>query len=137
MLARRPFADMETLRGAADEVWSQLSSADYLEAFAQHPQIGAELASLREKFASTSTWASGEQAGLRSADESTILALRDENLAYLRRFGHIFIVCASGKSAPEMLSLLRARLNNSAADELVIAAHEQSKITKLRLEKLA
>jgi 2-oxo-4-hydroxy-4-carboxy-5-ureidoimidazoline decarboxylase len=137
MLARRPFASTHDLLRAADEVWALLDRASYLEAFSHHPKIGEDLSALRAKFGSTASWANQEQAGLRSADERTLLALRDENQAYLARFGFIFIVCATGKSASEMLELLRARMNNEPAFELAIAAREQGKITKLRLEKLA
>ena len=136
MLARRPFSSQSELLRAADAVWSQLDKSDYLEAFAHHPRIGEDLAALRAKFASTAGWAHQEQAGVRAADERTLLALRDDNQAYFDRFGYIFIVCATGKSAPEMLELLRARLHNEPAFELSIAAAEQAKITRLRLEKL-
>lgn len=137
MLARLPFASTAALHEAADEIWSTLANADYLEAFAHHPQIGESLDSLRAKFATTASWSHGEQAAVTHADDATLLALRKENAAYLQRFGHIFIVCATGKSAAEMLSLLRARSGNDAAQELIIAAAEQAKITHLRLEKLA
>lgn len=137
MLARRPFDSLGALHAAADAVWAEMTRDDYLEAFAHHPQIGENLAALREKFASTASWATSEQAGTAGANEDTLLALRDGNAAYHARFGYSFIVCATGKSAEEMLSLLRARLGNTPEHELGIAAAEQSKITHLRLEKLA
>ncbi|HEY6879206.1 MAG TPA: 2-oxo-4-hydroxy-4-carboxy-5-ureidoimidazoline decarboxylase [Polyangiales bacterium] len=137
MLARRPFSSAPALHQAADEVWSALDTADYLEAFAHHPQIGESLDALRAKFAATASWSQGEQTAVAHADDATLLALREENAAYRRRFGHIFIVCATGKSAAEMLALLRGRIHNEAAQELAIAAAEQAKITHLRLEKLA
>jgi 2-oxo-4-hydroxy-4-carboxy-5-ureidoimidazoline decarboxylase len=137
MLSRRPFRSHEALLEAADEVWQGLERDDYLEAFSHHPQIGAELATLRARFAATAGWALDEQASVQCADEQTLLSLRDENQRYLARFGYLFIVCASGKSASEMLALLRARLANTPAQELPVAAREQAKITRLRLQKLA
>jgi 2-oxo-4-hydroxy-4-carboxy-5-ureidoimidazoline decarboxylase len=137
MLEHRPFASTPALLALADRVWSGLEREDFLEAFSHHPQIGADLAELQKKFASTSAWSASEQAGTGSAERATLEALRDENRAYLERFGYIFIVCATGKSAAEMLALLRARLPNDFATELKIAAAESAKITKLRLEKLS
>jgi 2-oxo-4-hydroxy-4-carboxy-5-ureidoimidazoline decarboxylase len=108
-----------------------------IEALAHHPRIGADLDELRKKYASTADWASGEQAGAASASEATLRALQAGNIAYEARFGHLFVVCATGKSASEMLALLEARLHNDAQTELRIAAAEQAKITRIRLEKLA
>ena len=136
MLERRPFGGNDALMRAADEVWASMEEGDLLEAFAHHPRIGADMDELKKRFASTSAWASGEQAAARGASEETLRALRDGNLAYEARFDFIFIVCATGKSAEEMLALLRARLDNERADELRIAAGEQAKITRLRLTKL-
>jgi 2-oxo-4-hydroxy-4-carboxy-5-ureidoimidazoline decarboxylase len=137
MHAQRPFASRAALLAAADAVWTGLTEADYLEAFAHHPRIGEDLAALRARFPDTAGWASAEQAGASAADEPTLLALRDENRAYFERFGFIFIVCASGKSARELLASLRDRLGNERPHELAIAATEQAKITRLRLEKLS
>jgi 2-oxo-4-hydroxy-4-carboxy-5-ureidoimidazoline decarboxylase len=137
MLAERPYANTAAMLESADRNWSELGRDDYLEAFSHHPPIGADLAELERKFASTSAWAASEQAGAGAADPATLEALRDGNRAYLERFGYIFIVCATGKSASEMLELLRARLTNDPTTELTIAAAEQAKITKLRLEKLS
>jgi 2-oxo-4-hydroxy-4-carboxy-5-ureidoimidazoline decarboxylase len=135
MLMRRPFKGEKDLFAAADQVWRKLSKADYLEAFAHHPRIGGKDA-LREKFAATRAWAQGEQAGAKAASEATIEALAAGNAQYERRFGYIFIVCATGKSADEMLALLQARLPNSPDQELALAAGEQAKITAIRLKKL-
>lgn len=137
MLARRPFGDDEAVLRAADEVWATMEREDILEAFAHHPRIGANLDELRKRFASTSTWSSSEQAGVQAASEETLSALRDGNVAYEARFGHIFIVCATGKSAAEMLALLRERMPNDPAHELRVAAAEQAKITIIRLNKLS
>jgi 2-oxo-4-hydroxy-4-carboxy-5-ureidoimidazoline decarboxylase len=137
MLARRPFGSDEPLRRAADEVWASMEREDVLEAFSHHPRIGANMDELRMRFAATSAWSAGEQAAVSHADEATLASLRDGNLEYEARFGHIFIVCATGKSAAEMLALLRERMPNERDEELRIAAGEQAKITKVRLAKLA
>lgn len=134
MLERRPFASPEALFAAADQVWQTCQREDFLEAFRHHPKIG-DLEGLRQKFARTAAWASGEQAGVQQADESVLLGLAEGNAAYEARFGYIFIVCATGKRAEEMLALLRARLPSSPEEELHIAAGEQAKITRIRLEK--
>ncbi|MBI3553051.1 MAG: 2-oxo-4-hydroxy-4-carboxy-5-ureidoimidazoline decarboxylase [Elusimicrobia bacterium] len=135
MLMRRPFKTETDLFAAADEIWQRLSKADFLEAFARHPRIGGKDA-LRAKFAATLGWAQGEQAGAREASEEVLEALSQGNAQYEKRFGYIFIVCATGKSAAEMLALLHARLPHSPDKELAIAAGEQAKITALRLKKL-
>jgi 2-oxo-4-hydroxy-4-carboxy-5-ureidoimidazoline decarboxylase len=137
MLARRPFESLQSLYAAAETVWADLDRADYLEAFAAHPRIGADLAALKARFATTAAWSQAEQAAVAAADAGTLEALRAANVAYADRFGFIFIVCATGKSAQEMLSLLQARLHNEPDAELRVAAAEQAKITRLRLEKLA
>lgn len=136
MLQRRPFASTEALLEAADQAWDELGANDYLEAFTHHPRIGADLAALRARFAGTADLSRAEQAGVAAADDEVLEALRVANEAYLARFGYIFIVCATGKTAAEMLALLRARLANAPADELAVAAAEQAKITKLRLQKV-
>jgi len=127
----------EALFERSDQLWAALDRADYLEAFSHHPQIGADPEQLRARFASISDWSSHEQAGMSAADEETIQRLARGNAAYLERFAYIFIVCATGKSAAEMLALLEARLPNEPDEELRIAAGEQAKITRLRLEKLS
>lgn len=135
MLAARPFADLEALHAAAGRAAEALGREDWLEAFAHHPRIG-DVEALRSRFASTAAWAGAEQAGAAGAADATLRALADGNAAYEARFGYIFIVCATDKSADEMLALLRARLGNEPAAELAIAAGEQRRITRLRLEKL-
>ena len=136
MAAAFPVADAATLMDSAKTKWNSLHEADWREAFTHHPKIGGDVAALREKFASTSTWAEGEQASVKQASQATLEALAAGNDEYERKFGYIFIVCATGKSADEMLDFLRARLDNKPEDELLIAAGEQDKITRLRLEKL-
>lgn len=135
MCAARPFASAAALEEAAERVWWELGPADWREAFTHHPRIG-DMSALREKFAATAGWASNEQSGAAAASERTLAALAEGNRAYEERFGYIFIVCATGKSADEMLALLSARLGNDTQAELRNAAAEQAKITRLRLAKL-
>jgi 2-oxo-4-hydroxy-4-carboxy-5-ureidoimidazoline decarboxylase len=136
MLRARPFDSPRALLSLAGEAWNRLEARDFLEAFSHHPEIGADLAELQKKFASTAELSLGEQTGASGASEETLLALRAGNRAYRERFGYSFIVCATGKSALQMLALLEQRLPNPADTELDIAAAEQAKITRLRLEKL-
>lgn len=119
----------------ADDVFDGLSDDDWKEAFAFHPQIG-DAESLRMRFAGNKEWSGAEQSGMSQADEQTIQDLAVGNQKYEKRFGYIFIICASGKSASEMLSLLNERLGNETGDELTIAANEQRKISHLRIDKL-
>jgi 2-oxo-4-hydroxy-4-carboxy-5-ureidoimidazoline decarboxylase len=133
--AQFPFASVAALCEAAERTWHNLSETDWREAFAHHPKIG-DVSALKEKFASTATWAAGEQGAVRQASDATLAALAAGNAAYERKFGYIFIVCATGKSADEMLALLQARLPNEPSQEIRIAMGEQAKITRLRLLKL-
>lgn len=135
MTEARPFADENELYEKADAIWFSLSQQDWIEAFRHHPKIG-DVDRLREKFAATANWASGEQSGVSQADEETLAALAEGNNMYDEKFGFIFIVCATGKTADEMLDILQDRLQNDADVELRIAAGEQAKITKIRLDKL-
>ena len=129
--------DDQSLFERSDHIWKQMDQEDYLEAFSHHPQIGADPEQIRRRFKSTQSWSSEEQSGMNEADEGIIQRLAQGNREYLERFGYIFIVCATGKSAVEMLDLLEARLPNAPEDELLIAAQEQAKITRLRMEKLS
>lgn len=133
MIAQRPFKNEEELFCKSGEIWNRLSREDWLEAFSHHPKIG-DTDSF--KFAGTKQWAKGEQSGVHSAPDEILKGLIEGNKSYEQKFGHIFIVCATGKSADEMLSLLQGRLKNAAAAEIKIAAEEQNKITHIRLEKL-
>jgi 2-oxo-4-hydroxy-4-carboxy-5-ureidoimidazoline decarboxylase len=133
MLARRPFASRAALDEAAAAEWNRLSPADWLEAFRHHPPIGGDAGAA----GATAEWSRAEQSGVRLADAVTLRALREANAAYQERFGFVFLVCATGKSAPEMLALLQARMGNASEVELRVASREQAKITALRLEKLA
>ena len=136
MTASRPFVSWTQLHGLARVHWWSLDDADWKEAFTHHPEIGADPEALRKKFAATADWSAGEQAGVAGADEAVIAELAEQNKAYKDRFGYIFIVCASGLTAAEMLEKLRVRLPHVAENEIRIAAGEQAKITALRLEKL-
>jgi 2-oxo-4-hydroxy-4-carboxy-5-ureidoimidazoline decarboxylase len=143
MMARRPFGGDARLLRAARIEWFGLTEADWLEAFSHHPQIGdralaapklpSEGGSLAARFPTTHDLLAKEQAGVGRAGDEVLSALADANQAYLDRFGFIFIVCATGKTAEEMLQLLRDRLPHDRATELRIAAEEQAKITALRL----
>jgi OHCU decarboxylase len=135
MATRRPFASEAELLATAGEVWQTLAAEDWLEALAAHPRIG-DLESLRNKFAPAAALAAREQAGVVGASQATLTALAEGNRAYEAKFGHLFIVCASGKNADEMLALLRQRLSHGPEEELRIAAAEQEKITRLRLQGL-
>ncbi|MDA7747032.1 2-oxo-4-hydroxy-4-carboxy-5-ureidoimidazoline decarboxylase [Psychromonas sp.] len=135
MTNARPFAQPEDMLTASDKIFKQLTKADYLIAFEGHPQIG-NLQTLQSKYANTSESASHEQSGMSEADKSVIEEMHDLNLKYLEKFGFIFIVCASGKSAQQMLDLIKSRINNEHYSELTIAGIEQAKITHIRLEKL-
>jgi OHCU decarboxylase len=128
MAAARPFASIDAMASAGDAIWRSLAPADWLEAFAAHPKIGEQ--------ARGSSWSDGEQAGMRAAADDVRSRLASGNTEYLSRFGYIFIVCATGKTAEEMLAALDARLMNDPAVELGVAAEEQRKITGIRLAKL-
>jgi 2-oxo-4-hydroxy-4-carboxy-5-ureidoimidazoline decarboxylase len=134
MAAGRPYEDVDQVHEAAGRIWNALSREDWMEAFTAHPRIG-DVNSLRKKFENTRTWASGEQSGVNAADEAVIAGLADGNGRYEDKFGFIFIVCATGKSAREMLDLLLARLPNSRDEEIRNAGAEQLKITNLRIDK--
>jgi len=135
MCAARPFRDRAALFSSAERAFAELERRDWLEAFAHHPRIG-DIASLRARYAGTAAWEGEEQRGAGAASEATLRALAEGNRSYEERFGYIFIVCATGKSADQMLALLRARISNDPERELAIAAEEQMKITRLRLDKL-
>jgi len=131
----RPFNSIENLLNSSDAIWLNASKQDGLEACKHHPKIG-DLKNLGKKFASTKDWAGSEQAGVSVAANQTIIALAEGNLLYEKKFGYIFIVCATGKTADEMLALLNDRLPNDSEVEFKIAMNEQNKITHIRLKKL-
>ncbi len=135
VLEARPFKGKDALLAAADAAWARMSEAEWLEAFSHHPRIGGKDA-LRARYSATRDLSRVEQAGASAASEAVLDALAGGNAEYEKKFGHTFIVCATGKSAAEMLDLLESRLPNDAKTEMCLAAGEQSKITKIRLEKL-
>ncbi len=135
MIAGRPYASEDELIRQCEASWQKLSTADWLEAFAAHPKIG-DIESLKKKYSSTKAWAEQEQSGVGGAAEELLKELSALNEAYERKFGYIFIVCATGKSAYEMLGILKRRIDNPPDEELKTAIEEQKKITRLRLEKL-
>jgi OHCU decarboxylase len=132
--ALRPLWDVGQLLNIGGRVWRELPEADWLEAFRAHPKIGGKQAE-RETGAAARAWSEGEQSGARDASHETLDELAKANREYEERFGFIFIVCATGKSADEMLAALRGRLNNDPGTELRVAAGEQWRITELRLKK--
>lgn len=135
MVAARPFADGAALLAESSRAFDALDRSDWLQAFASHPKIG-DPDSLRKKYAHNGAWSAQEQSGVAGALEDTIQRLARGNAEYEGRHGFIFIVCATGKSAAEMLDLLEARVHNATDAEVANAAVEQRKITTLRLEKL-
>ena len=131
--SRRPYATVEALHKSADAIWWNLERADWFEAFSHHPQIGDKPAIGSE---SARQWAAGEQARARAASDDVKSRLARANRAYFEKFGYIYIVCATGKTAEGMLAILNQRLQNDLPSELSIAAEQQRMITRIRLEKL-
>jgi 2-oxo-4-hydroxy-4-carboxy-5-ureidoimidazoline decarboxylase len=134
MAARRPFADEKSVLLASDETCGGLTEADWREAFHRHPRIGESKAPLAAR-AQSAAWSVEEQANVGASEERVKSALAEANREYERRFQRIFIVSAAGKSAEEILSALRRRLNNDQATELREAADQQRQITQIRLTK--
>ncbi len=135
MSEQHPFRTEEKLFDEAEKIWFSLNESDWLEAFLHHPQIG-DINSLREKFNSSKHLAENEQAGVNDASPETLHELARYNEEYERIFGYIFIVCATGKSAEEMLEIIKSRITNEPRDEIKKAMNEQNKITKIRLNKI-
>lgn len=135
MVDQRPFTSVGELLSRADSIWWSLEPTDWLKAFHSHPKIGEKQAA-QPTSAEARAWSEKEQSGIRDAAQSSVQALAEGNRAYEQRFGYIFIVCATGKSSEEMLTILHERLNNDPDIELRRAAEELRKITQLRLVKL-
>lgn len=135
MEAERPFRDLAHLHEVAGSVWAGLPHAMWREAFAHHPKIG-DMDSLRKRFPATAPWAEREQSGAATSSDAVLRSLESGNALYEAKFGYLFIICATGKSAEEMLAHLNERLSNFPEDEIRIAGREQAAITALRLEKL-
>ncbi len=136
MVNKRPYADIAQINQAADRAFDELERTDWIEAFECHPRIG-DIESLRMKFAGNKQWSAGEQSGVSAASDEVLHRLAKGNDDYFNRFGYLFIVCATGKSAAEMLELLEGRLHNDPEEELILAGNEQRKITHLRIDKLS
>ena len=131
----RPFASLEEVSSKADEIWLSLGADDWLEAFRAHPRIGERKAAATQSQQAAS-WSAQEQSQAQQAAHDTKAEIAEGNRVYEDRFGFIFIICASGRSATEIASALKERLGNDPETELRIAAEEQRKITQLRLNKL-
>ena len=130
-----PMEELVELLDYAEEQWYACTREDWQEAFSNHPKIG-DLESLQKKFSTTAEWAGEEQGGATSANTETLKALQEANKKYEEKFGYIFIISASGKTAEEMLGALQERMKNDPAEEINFAAEEQNKITLIRLQKL-
>jgi OHCU decarboxylase len=127
--ARRPYADLPALMKAADLVWTELPRSDWLEAFAAHPRVG-------ESGGHSPDSSQREQSRIMGAGDETLAALAEENRRYEARFGHVFLISAAGRSAPDVLAALEQRMGNDPVKEVEVAAEEQRKITRLRLESM-
>ena len=136
MMDKRPFGSRDALLAAAREEWFALSETDWRQAFSHHPKIGDREA-LRDRFGATRDLSQQEQIGVTGASDEILDALAKGNREYLDRFGYIFIVCATGLSAEEMLALLHARLGNDRDTEIRVAAEEHARITEIRLRNNA
>ena len=135
MMARRPYQSEEDFFVAADAIWSGLSRRDWLEAFRHHPAIGGAKAAAKQS-AKAKKWSEGEQSIAQQAQADTLTEMAEANFEYQAKFGYVFLICATGKTADEILASLRKRMPNDSKTELRVAAEEQRKITRLRLEKL-
>lgn len=135
MLMRRPFGTRDQVLEAADDAAEQLDVADWIEAFSHHPKIGESRPSA-DVGTTARDWSANEQSTAAASLYAIQEELAEANRMYAEHFGFIFIICASGRTAPEILAALRDRMNNQPEVELAIAAHEQHKITRLRLDKL-
>lgn len=135
MTNARPFADFGELLSTAAQIWQSLEAADWLQAFAAHPKIGSKKSAPNQPERSIN-WSGKEQSGMQTATDTVRIDLDAANRLYEEKFGYIFIVCATGKSAQEMLDQCRERITNTPDEELQIAAEEQRKITEIRLKNL-
>lgn len=133
MVVARPLASVEELSATADRVWSTMGESDWLEAFACHPRIGEREAA--HASAQSTAWSQQEQSSASKADVPILAELAEGNAQYEERFGFTYIVCATGKSANEMLAILMRRLGNSREAELQEAAEQQRQILQIRLRK--
>jgi OHCU decarboxylase len=135
MVSNRPIGSFEELIQKAETAWWDLDRDDWLAAFRSHPKIGENKAAATVSSQSEG-WSGQEQAGIHGAATQTLDELAKLNGEYEKKFGFIFIVCATGKSSEEMLAILKSRIGNDLETELPVAAREQEKITEIRLRKL-
>ncbi len=135
MVAAMPFNSIDTVQLAAIRIWETMNETDFLEAFDGHPKIG-DPDSLKKKYQTTHSLATSEQSSVEHASDDVLGELARYNRDYENKFGFIFIVCATGKSAPQMLEFIHSRIQNDREQEILIAAAEQAKITAIRIDKL-
>ena len=131
--AHRPYATAEDLFIGADSVWAKMEEPDWMEAFRAHPRIGERKAA--HATAQSAQWSRQEQSAAEAARKEVLAKLADGNLRYEQLFGFTYIVCATGKSAEEMLKILERRLASDRQSELREAAEQQRQITQIRLRK--
>ena len=134
MVKSRPYFSVKHVHQAAKVHWNSRAPEDVLEALSGHPMIG-EIDTLRAKYANTKALAKGEQSGMESASDGVLQSLKTLNHAYLDKHGFIFIICASGLSAKQMLTAIENRITRSTEDEFATATEEQLNITHLRIDK--
>jgi 2-oxo-4-hydroxy-4-carboxy-5-ureidoimidazoline decarboxylase len=135
VLAGRPYADAAELLAASDVATAALDAAGLGQALAGHPRIGDRLSTHGGEVLATA-WSRQEQARVATADADVVAALETANADYELRFGHVYLVCASGRSAAELLDVCRARLDNDPVTEHGVVLNELAKINRLRLSKL-
>jgi OHCU decarboxylase len=133
MVARRPMAGLAEVSAAADRIWNTMEEVDWLEAIACHPRIGARKSA--HASSQSAAWSTEEQSSANCAAEPVLAKLADGNDLYEQRFGFTYIVCATGKSAEEMLSILNRRLAGDLASELRESAEQLRQIMQIRLGK--
>jgi len=133
MVALRPIGSVHELSAAADQIWGTMQEADWIEAFACHPRIGERMAlHVSQK---SVEWSRQEQSSVGGTNDHVLAELAAGNQLYVERFGFTYIVCATGKRAEEMLTILNRRLGSDRAAELREAAEQQRQITQIRLGK--
>jgi OHCU decarboxylase len=133
MVAQRPIDSAEKLSAAADQIWSTMEEPDWMEAFLCHPRIGERKSA--HATAKSKEWSKQEQSSAAAADAGVLARLTKGNADYEERFGFTYIVCATGKSAEEMLAILERRIASDRETELREAAEQQRQITQIRLRK--
>jgi 2-oxo-4-hydroxy-4-carboxy-5-ureidoimidazoline decarboxylase len=133
MAAARPILTPESLYAIADRLWSEMQESDWLQAFACHPRIGSRKPA--HASAQSQAWSNQEQSSTQTAADQTLAHLSALNTQYEERFGFTYIICATGKSAEEMLAILERRLSSDRSIELSVAAEQQRQITHIRLKK--